>query len=144
MRRAILVLIALATLGLAVWALMPRPVQVGVATVAPRTISVTVTEEGEAEIREVFTVSAPIAGRMQRIRLHAGDPVAVGDTVAMIGPVAPALLDARSRAVAEAGLAAADSAVKLAEAQLAQAEALFAFKITEADRSMALFDRGAI
>lgn len=144
MRRAILVLIALATLGLAVWAMMPRPVEVEVATIAPRTITVTVTEEGEAEIREVFTVSASITGGMRRIGLHAGDPVAAGETVALIGPVAPALLDARSRAVAEAGLAAAEAAVELAKAQLAQAEATLAFRMTEADRSAALFDRGAI
>lgn len=144
MRRAILLLLALATLGFAVWALMPRPVEVEVATVTARTITVTVTEEGEAEIREVFTVSAPIAGRMQRIGLHAGDAVTAGDAVAMLGPVAPALLDARSRAVAEAGLAAAEAAVELAKAQLAQAEAALAFRVTEADRSIALFDRGAI
>lgn len=145
MRRAILALLALATLGLAIWALMPRPVEVEVATVTPLTITVTVTEEGVAEIREVFVISAPIAGRMQRIDLHAGDPVTAGETVvAMIGPVAPALLDARSRAVAEAGLAAAEAAVQLAQAQVAQAEASLAFRITEADRSVALFDRGAI
>lgn len=144
MRRAIFVLLVLATLGLAVWALMPRPVEVEVATIAARTITVTVTEEGEAEIREVFTVSAPITGRMQRIGLHAGDPVTAGETVAMLGPVAPALLDARSRAVAEAGLAAAEAAVELAKAQLAQAEATLAFRVTEAERSIALFDRGAI
>lgn len=144
MRRAILVILALATLGLAMWALMPRAVEVEVATVAARTINVTIAGEGKSEIREVFTVSAPIAGRMQRISLHAGDAVTAEDTVALLGPVAPALLDARSRAVAEAGLAAAAAAVELAKAQLAQAEAALAFRMTEADRSIALFDRGAI
>lgn len=144
MRRAILVILALATLGLAMWALMPRAVEVEVATVAARTINVTIAGEGKSEIREVFTVSAPIAGRMQRISLHAGDAVMAEDTVALLGPVAPALLDARSRAVAEAGLAAAAAAVELAKAQLAQAEAALAFRMTEADRSIALFDRGAI
>jgi len=144
MRRAILVILALATLGLAMWALMPRAVEVEVATVAARTINVTIAGECKSEIREVFTVSAPIAGRMQRISLHAGDAVMAEDTVALLGPVAPALLDARSRAVAEAGLAAAAAAVELAQAQLAQAEAALAFRMTEADRSIALFDRGAI
>ncbi|MFD1810327.1 HlyD family efflux transporter periplasmic adaptor subunit [Gemmobacter lanyuensis] len=46
--------------------------------------------------------------------------------------------------MAEAGLAAAAAAVELAKAQLAQAEAALAFRMTEADRSIALFDRGAI
>lgn len=145
MRRAILVLAAFAILGLAVWALMPRPVEVEVGAVMPRTIKVTVTEEGVAEIREVFVVSAPIAGRMQRIGLHPGDPVTEGLTVvAMIGPTAPALLDARSRLMAEAGLAAAQAAVDLAMAHVAQASATLAYRITEADRAAALFDRGTI
>ncbi|MFD1810326.1 hypothetical protein ACFSHQ_26165 [Gemmobacter lanyuensis] len=85
MRRAILVILALATLGLAMWALMPRAVEVEVATVAARTINVTIAGEGKSEIREVFTVSAPIAGRMQRISLHAGDAVMAEDTVALLG-----------------------------------------------------------
>ncbi len=145
MRRAILVLSALAILGLAAWALVPRPVDVEIGRVVPRTITVTVTEDGVAEIREVFVVSAPIAGQMQRIGLHAGDPVTAGETVvARIGPVVPALLDARSRAVAEAGLAAAEAAVQLAQAQVAQAEATLAFRITEADRALALSGRDAI
>ncbi|SEN58412.1 HlyD family secretion protein [Gemmobacter aquatilis] len=145
MLRTSLVLAALAILGLAVWALLPRPVGVELATISPRTIKVTVEDEGVAEIREVFVVSAPIAGQLRRIDLHAGDPVTAGETVvAVIGPVAPALLDARSRAVAAAGLAAADAAVKLAQSQVAQAAATLSFRISEADRAAVLFDRGAI
>lgn len=145
MRRATLVLAALAILGLAVWALMPRPLKVEAARIAPRTITVTVEEEGVAEIREVFVVSAPIAGRLQRIDLHAGDSVTKGESVvASIGPATPALLDARSRAVAEAGLAAAEASVELAQAQVAQAEAMLAFRILEVERSAVLFDRGTV
>ncbi len=145
MRRILPVLAVLALLGLAVWALLPRPVEVDVAAISPRTIAVTVEEEGTAEIREVFVVSAPIAGRLRRSDLHAGDPVEAGKTVvAAIGPAAPALLDARSRAVAEASLAAAEAAVDLARAQVVQARATLGFRRAEADRAAALFDRAAI
>ena len=145
MRRILPVLAVLALLGLAVWALLPRPVEVELAAISPRTIAVTVEEEGTAEIREVFVVSAPIAGRLRRSDLHAGDPVVAGKTVvAAIGPAAPALLDARSRAVAEASLAAAEAAVDLARAQLVQARATLDFRRAEADRAAALFDRAAI
>ena len=90
----------------------------------PRTIEVGVEEEGEARIRDVFTISATIGGKLQRIGLHAGDPVVAQETVvAVIGPAAPALLDTRARAVAEAMIAAAQSAVDLARAQVAQADA---------------------
>lgn len=145
MRRLILAIAVLALLAGIVWAFLPRSVEVEVAEVAPRTLEVTVTEEGEARIREVFTISATIAGKLQRIDLHAGDPVFAQKTVvAVIGPTAPALLDARARSVAEATRSAARSAVDLATAQVAQAEAALEFKAAEADRSRALFERSAV
>jgi HlyD family secretion protein len=144
MRRLILAIAVLVLLAGIVWAFLPRPVEVEVAEVAPRTIEVAVAEEGEARIREVFTVSATIGGKLRRIDLHAGDPVFAQETVvAAIGPTAPALLDARARGVAEATRSAAQSAVDLAVAQVAQAEAALEFKAAEADRSRALFERSA-
>lgn len=145
MRRLVLAGVVLAAVALAVWALMPRPVEVDLAEVAPRTITVTVQEEGQARIREVFVVSATIPGQLQRIDLHAGDSVTADQTVvAVIGPAAPALLDARARAVAEATAAAAQAAVDLARAQLMQAEAALDFRTAEANRAKALFERLAV
>lgn len=145
MRRLILAIAVLALLAGIVWAFMPRPVEVDVADIAPRTIEVAVTEEGEARIREVFTVSASIGGKLRRIDLHAGDPVFAQKTVvAVIGPAAPALLDSRARSVAEATKSAAQSAVELARAQMAQSEAALEFMTSEADRSAALYERAAI
>ncbi|MCU0907730.1 MAG: HlyD family efflux transporter periplasmic adaptor subunit [Rhodobacteraceae bacterium] len=136
MRRAILALFVTAILALAVWALRPRPVPVGIAVLSPRTIEVTVEDEGRAEVRDVFRVSVPIAGRLYRIDLHAGDPVLAGETVvAPIGPVPSILPDARSRAVAAESLAAAEAAVDFAQAQVAQAEATHAFRVNGADRA---------
>lgn len=145
MRRVIPVLASLAVISAGFWAFLPRPVEVDLAEIAPRSIEVYVEEEGVARIREVFVISATIGGKLQRIDLHAGDPVVAGETVvAVIGPAAPALLDTRARAVAQATVAAARSAVDLARAQVAQAEAAVEFTTAEADRSRALFDRAAI
>jgi HlyD family secretion protein len=145
MRRLLPIAAALAAIAFLVWAFLPRPVEVELAEVALRTLEVTVEEEGEARIREVFTVSSSIAGRLQRISLHAGDAVTDGETVvAAIGPTAPVLLDSRSRAVAEATAAAAQAATDLARAQLAQAEATRDFTASEANRATALFQKGAI
>lgn len=145
MRRLILAVVGLALLAGIVWAFLPRPVEVEVADVAPRTLQVAVAEEGEARIREVFTISATIGGKLRRIDLHAGDPVLAHKTVvAVIGPAAPALLDSRARGVAEATRSAAKSAVDLARAQVAQSEAALEFMTSEADRSAALFARSAI
>lgn len=145
MRRFIPVLAALAGLGLVIWAFRPQPVSVELAAIAPRSFDVAVEEEGEARIREVFTISATIGGKLKRINLHAGDPVEAEKTVvAVIGPAAPALLDARARAVAEATMFAAQSAVDLARAQVAQAEASLEFRTGEADRARLLYEKSAI
>jgi HlyD family secretion protein len=144
MRRLIPIAVALAVIAFLVWAFLPRPVEVDLAEVAPRSLEVTVEEEGEARIREVFTVSATITGKLQRIGLHAGDEVAEGQPVASIGPAAPTLLDSRSRAVAEATAAAAQAAMDLARAQVAQAEATRDFATSEVNRATALIQKGAI
>ena len=145
MRRLVPGAVLLCLIGALVWAFLPRPVEVDVASIAPRTLEIDVEEEGEARIREVFTVSATITGKLQRISLHAGDSVTEGETiVALIGPAAPVLLDSRARAVAEAAAAAAQAAMDLARAQLDQAEAIHEFMTTEANRAVALFAKGAI
>ncbi|WP_172331022.1 efflux RND transporter periplasmic adaptor subunit [Mangrovicoccus sp. HB161399] len=146
MRRLLIpLLLAAALAGLLAWAFQPRPVMVETAAVAPRSLSVGVEEEGRARIREVYTVSAPIGGKLQRISLHAGDAVTADETVvARIGPAAPELLDWRARAVAEAAAAAAEAAVNLARAALVQAEAERDHARTEADRTQRLFDRAAV
>ncbi|MBP9182391.1 MAG: HlyD family efflux transporter periplasmic adaptor subunit [Fuscovulum sp.] len=127
-----------------VWAFLPRAVTVETALVAPRDLTVGIEAEGTARIREVFTVSAPIGGQLDRVALHPGDAVEVGDALARIGPAAPALLDSRARAVAEATAAAARAAVDLAHAQLAQAEAARDYAQGDADRARALYDRAAV
>lgn len=145
MHRSIAAFAAVTVLGLIVWAFLPRPVAVETAEVSLQTIEVAVEEEGEARIRELYTLSATIGGKLSRIILHAGDPVVAQETiVASIGPAAPAFLDARSRAVGEATMAAAQSAVDLARAQVAQAEAMLEFMTSEANRARALFERAAI
>jgi HlyD family secretion protein len=145
MRRLIPAAAVLVVIGFLVWAFLPRPVEVDVAGVELRPLEIVIEEEGEARIREVFTVSATMAGKLQRVSLHAGDSVTEGETVvALIGPAAPVLLDSRSRAVAEATAAAAQAAMDLARAQLAQAEATHDFAASEANRAIALFEKGAI
>ncbi len=144
MRRLISLIAVALVLGGLIWAFLPKPVTVELTDVAPRTIEVSVEEEGEARIREVFTVSASIAGKLQRISLHAGDTVIAGKTVvALIGPVAPSLLDARARAVGEATVSAAEAAVDLARAQVDQSQATLEFMTSEADRARALYEKSA-
>lgn len=144
-RRLIWAAVALLVAGGFAWALWPRPIAVETATLGRRDIEVLVEEEGKARIREVFTVSAPISGRISRQGLHAGDEVTGGETVvARISPAAPALLDLRARRIAEATRDASEAAVGLARAELARAEAQRDYAASELRRVEALVSRQAL
>jgi HlyD family secretion protein len=115
---------ALAVVGLLIYAFLPARVEVDVARVERGSLLVTVDREGKTRVRERYVVSAPLAGRVQRIELHPGDRVEEGKTVlAIIEPGDPALLDPRARAEAEARVRAAEEASKLAGTNLNQARA---------------------
>lgn len=88
--RILIGLIALGIVAAGAWALWPRPVLVETALVEHRDLAVAVEEEGKSQIREIFTVSAPVSGRLVRLTLHAGDHVVAGETVvAAIRPAGP-------------------------------------------------------
>lgn len=135
---------ALAAAGLAIAAafyvaLKPQPVGVDVAAIARGPISVTVDEEGKTSIKDVYVVSAPIAGRVLRAPVHVGDKVEKDKTVvAVIQPPPPALIDVRSRAELEQLVHAAEAAVTLAEAELAQARSELLFAETDLVRTETL------
>jgi len=106
-------------------ALRPTVIEVDETTVSRGPMAVTIDEEGETRIRHRFVVSAPVSGRLERIDLEPGDPVVAGRTVvARVRAGAPPLLDARSRAEAEAARSAAEASLgrSKAEEQRARAE----------------------
>lgn len=141
------ILFGLVVLGVALaagWALWPRPLPAETATIERRAIEVSIEDEGLSRIRDIFTVSAPITGKLLRLGLEPGDPVSEGQTVASIQPTQPALLDARARAVAEANVSAAQSAVDEALAQQQQAEAQLDFAQKALKRAEALAGQGIV
>jgi len=136
----------LAVLGfvalLLVIALWPSSVGVDVATAHRGPMRVTVDEEGETRVHDRFVVSAPVAGEVLRIELEPGDPVRRGETVlATFQPAAPNPLDARSRAEAEAGVAAARAALGSARAERERAEAALRLARSELERNRELAEQ---
>ena len=114
-------LVLLLVLG---WLFRPQAIPVDTVTVERGPLSVSVSDEGETRVRDVFVVSAPIPGFMRRIELEVGDPVEAQKTViARIEPNDPEFLDPRSVAVARAGRDAAAAARDYARAQLQRAVA---------------------
>lgn len=123
-RRFLLLFFVLGAIAGIAYALWPAPVRVEAARVARGPMRVTVDEDGQTRIKERYIVSAPLAGRLARIDLREGDPVAAEKTVlALIEPVDPTLLDPRARAEAEARVRAAEAAVEHSGAALQSAAA---------------------
>jgi HlyD family secretion protein len=118
----------LAIAGAIAWAFRAPPVPVDLALVTRGDLRVTIDEEGMTRVRERYVVSAPVAGRLQRIGLKAGDEVDANTTVlATFLPATPTPLDPRMRAETEARLKTAQAAREQARvaAQRARDEAAF-------------------
>lgn len=134
-RRLMQLVFGLLAAGLLAYSFWPRPIEVDVAQASRGSLRVTVDEDGKTRIKERYVVSAPLAGRLQRINLRAGDPVTAGKTLlAVIEPGDPSLLDERSRAEAEARVKAAEATRKQAVPRLERARVAHALSIRELRR----------
>ncbi len=133
--------------GLA-WFAWPRPVLVDLATVARGPIEVTADDDGKTHVRHVYTVSAPIAGKVLRIShphgeqgpsLHVGDEVVANETViALMQPTLPGFIDIRSRDQLQAEVLAAEAAIQQQEAEVQRISAALDFSRTEFQRAQTL------
>ena len=148
MKRAVWTAVfGLALAGLA-WFAWPQRIPVDLGTVSRGPMEVTVDDDGKTEVRHVYTVSAPIAGKVLRIShprgeegvsRHVGDQVTANEAiVAVMQPTAPGFIDFRTREEGEAAVAAADAAVKYAESEVRRLVAAVTFYRTEYDRTQAL------
>ena len=122
-RKAGITLTASAVVAALAWGFWSGPVSVEGAQVVRAPLRVTVEEEGRTRVKDRFIISAPVAGYLQRIQLEVGDAVTQGQTLAVMEPLRPEVLDPRSRARAEAQVAAAQAALKSAEEQVISARA---------------------
>jgi len=139
----------------AAWFVWPRPVPVDLATVTTGPMEVTIDDEARTSLRHVYTVTAPVTGKLLRVSkplssnedgsVHVGDQVIGGETVvAVLQPMQPGLLDIRSRGELQAVVAATQAAVALAEAEVRRIEALLAFSRDEFGRAQSLAATEAI
>jgi HlyD family secretion protein len=113
--------LAAVVLGLAAvvgWALRPVPVPVETARVVRGPYEQLVSDDGKTRVRDRYTITAPLAGRIERIRLRAGDVVTRGDEVAVLAPALPALHDARTERELRARLGAVEAQQRRAAAEV--------------------------
>ncbi|MGH7803511.1 MAG: efflux RND transporter periplasmic adaptor subunit, partial [Candidatus Binatia bacterium] len=138
-KRLLPLAVVLLVVGAVVWGFRPQPVEVDLAPIERGPLRVTVDEDGRTRVRERYVVAAPLAGRLRRVDLDAGDSVQRGSTVvAIIEPADPNPLDARARAETEARLRAAEASRKRAGAERERARAAHALAESDLRRAREL------
>jgi HlyD family secretion protein len=127
------------------FAFRERPVAVDMASVVAGPMKVSIQEEGVARVRDIYTVSSPIAGHLDRTTLEIGDSVSANETViASIHPLDPPFIDERQRAEMLAAVEAANSGVALARVEHSRATLALELARSEYDRASRLAKTGII
>lgn len=131
-------LVAVLVVGLVVWALQPRPIEVEVGHVATGRFEQLIEEDGQLRVKNRYLIAAPTAAELTRPTLKVGDAVRAGEVVATLVPVAPQMIDARTRTVLQQRVGSADAARLAAGAQVRRLEAALAQSDLEAERATRL------
>ncbi len=118
---------------------MPKPVIVETAFVKTGHMKVTVDEEGKTRVINRFIISVPVAGFARRIELDVGDIVHKEQVITELEPLRSTVLDTRSRAEAEARVAAAQASLHAAKENVLAAAASAEFAKKDLGRITALF-----
>ena len=140
-KRVIRGVIALAVLALIVRALWPEPLAVQTAVATTGSLEVRVEEDGRVRMVDRYLVTAPVAGRLERIALREGVAVDAGAVLLRIQPLP---VDEPARAQLEARANTALAMQRTASTAVDQAEAAHAQAARELERRRALAAQGAI
>lgn len=133
-----------ATLAAVIWAFTPKPAIVEVAEVTRGRFEQTIDEDGKTRVRERYIVSAPLAGRVQRIALKAGDAVTRGAVLAAMTPATPPFIDARTERELQERVGAAEATLARANTQVEQARAELVQNRADAQRTQKLAAQGFV
>ena len=122
------------TLLTLLWLFWPRAVAVDFARVAVGPLQVSVSDEGETRVRDVFVVSAPVPGLIDESRWRPAMPSSPAKPGRPHRTERAAFLDQRSEAEARAAVKTAEAAQKLALASQERAAAELDFAQAELRR----------
>jgi HlyD family secretion protein len=137
-------LAAAAVVALLAWAFAPRPLEVETGLADRGPFETTIAEEGRTTLRQRYTVSAPLSGRLARIGLEAGDSVAAGDVLATLSPTLAPMLDARTQRELTARVAASQANLQRAGSQAEAARVALAQTRSAQQRSAELARQGFV
>lgn len=138
-KRSAWLLIFALVIAAAVWLAWPPPIPADIAVIGNGAMQVTIDDDARTSVREIYTVSAPVAGKVLRTSRNSGDPVVADETiVAVMQPVTPDFHDASTHAEFIAALEAAKAAEKFAQAEVRRIEASLQFSRKELKRAQTL------
>jgi HlyD family secretion protein len=143
-RRITWLALALLIIAALVYGFSPQPRLVDIAMATRGPMQVSVGEEGKTRVIDRYDISAPVTGMTCRVDLDVGDPVEKGQALITINPLESQALDPRSRAEAEARVAAAASALHVAEQNVKSARAEKELAEKELSRLQPLFEKGHV
>ena len=143
-RRIIWLAVLLLIVAALVYGFRPQPRLVDVARAIRGPMQVSVEEEGKTRVIDRYDISAPVAGTTCRVDLDVGDQVEKGQALITIKPLESQALDPRSRAEAQARVAAAVSALHAAEQAAKSARAEMDLAAKELSRLQPLFEKGHV
>ena len=127
--------------ALAVYAMRPKVLEVETARATRGPLRETVDEDAQTRVRDRFSITAPITGRLQRLTLREGAQVRAGEVVAWLAPLP---LDATTRRQAEARLAFSEALAAEALVRVRQAREAATQARRTAERREALLAAGGI
>ena len=122
-RRIIWFAVLLLIVTALVYGFKPQPRLVDMASAARAPMQVAIEEEGETRVIDRYIITAPVAGTTCRVDLDVGDSVEKDQMLVTINPLQSQALDPRSRAEAEARVAAAEDVLRADEQNVASARA---------------------
>jgi HlyD family secretion protein len=132
---------AVAVIAVSFIVMRPSPVAVDLGRVTRGPLIETVDADGRTRIHDRYVVTAPVAGRLERVTVRPGDAIAAGRIVARLTPLP---IDAQTEAQARARVSAAEAALRETESHAAQARAAASQARRTAERSRVLEGAGAI
>lgn len=135
------IIIALLLLSLLAWALNPRPLDVETARVQIGRFERSVEDDGWTRVRDRYVISAPLSGNLARVKLREGDIVKSGDTVALIRPAAPPLLDVRANLEQRERVATLEAQARAAQISIDRARVALQQARTDFGRNETLYER---
>jgi HlyD family secretion protein len=117
---------------------------VQVASVLYSPLQVTIEEEGETQVQQLYVISSPVAAFLRRIEFEPGDIVERGQPLIYLEAPRAAILDNRTRTEAVTRIEAAEARLVEARKQARAAEVAAEYLISERRRFERLYDAGSI